>query len=145
MQNRAKRTWRKQQTSYDLTFCWPCIIIYHNNVTFCWLCIIMYYNNVTFCWPRIIKYYNNVTFCWPFIIMYYNNVSNLIHLHFHNHFIVSWSSTCFGLQASIFRRHYTSSFWCELRTLVAFGYLQAVGRLGTRQKLPVYATNTKTC
>jgi hypothetical protein len=32
-------------------------------------------------------------------------------------FIVSWSSTCFGPQASIFRRHYTSRFWCELRAL----------------------------
>jgi hypothetical protein len=37
---------------------------------------------------------------------------------------VSWSSTCFGRQASIFRRHYTSSLWCELRALVAFGWLQ---------------------
>jgi hypothetical protein len=27
--------------------------------------------------------------------MYHNNVTNLIHFHFHNHFIVSWSSTCF--------------------------------------------------
>jgi hypothetical protein len=26
------------------------------------------------------------------------NVTNLIHIHFHNHFIVSWSSTCFGRQ-----------------------------------------------
>jgi hypothetical protein len=44
----------------------------------------------------------------------HNNVTNLIHFHFHNHFIVSWSSTCFGCQASIFRMHYTSGFWCEL-------------------------------
>jgi hypothetical protein len=27
---------------------------------------------------------------------YYINITNLIHFHFHNHFIVSWSSTCFG-------------------------------------------------
>jgi hypothetical protein len=50
-------------------------------------------------------------FCWPCIIMYHNNVTNLI--HFHNHFILCW----FGRQASIFRRHYTSNFWCELRAL----------------------------
>jgi hypothetical protein len=30
----------------------------------------------------------------------------------------------FGHQASIFRRHYTSSFWCELRAVVAVGWLQ---------------------
>jgi hypothetical protein len=48
-------------------------------------------------------------------LYYHNNVTNVIHFHFHNHFIVSWSSTCFGRQASIFRRHYTSRFWCELR------------------------------
>jgi hypothetical protein len=55
---------------------------------------------------------------------------NLIHFHFHNHFIVSWSSTCFGRQKSIFRRHYTSGFWCELRVLLDFGWLQVLGRLG---------------
>jgi hypothetical protein len=59
----------------------------------------------------------NLTFCWPCIIMYHYNVTNLIHINFHNHFIVFWSSTCFGRQASIFRRHYTSRFWCELRAL----------------------------
>jgi hypothetical protein len=53
----------------------------------------------------------HLTFCWPCIIMYHNNVTNLIHFRFHNRFIVSWSSTCFGRQASIFRRHYTSSFF----------------------------------
>jgi hypothetical protein len=63
------------------------------------------------------------------LTVFHNNVTNLIHFHFHNHFIVSWSSTCFGRQASIFRRHYTSSFWCELHALVAFGWLQVVGRL----------------
>jgi hypothetical protein len=36
-----------------------------------------------------------------------SNGTNLIHFHFHNHFIVYWFSTCFGRQASIFRRHYT--------------------------------------
>jgi hypothetical protein len=72
---------------------------------------------------------DTLTFCWPCIIMYHNNVTNLIHFHFHNHFIVSWYSTCFGRQASIFRRHYTSSFWCELRALVAFGWFKVVGRL----------------
>jgi hypothetical protein len=56
---------------------------------------------------------------------HHNNVTNLIHIHFHNYVIVSWSSTCFGHQASIFRRHYTSSFWCELRAL----YLLAGCRL----------------
>jgi hypothetical protein len=59
----------------------------------------------------------------------HNNVTNLIHFHFHNHFIVSWSSTCVRRQASIFRSHYTSSFWCEFRALVAFSWLQVVGRL----------------
>jgi hypothetical protein len=108
-----------------LTFCWPCIIMYHNNVTFCWPCIIMYHNNITFCWLCIIMYHNNVTFCWPCIIMYHNTVTNLMHFHFHNHFVVSWSFTCFGRQASILRRHYTSSFWCELHAVVAFGWLQA--------------------
>jgi hypothetical protein len=68
----------------------------------------------------------HLTFCWPCIIMYHSNVTNLIHFHFHNHVIVSWSSTCFGHQVSIFRRHYTSSFWCELRAVVAFGWLQVV-------------------
>jgi hypothetical protein len=34
------------------------------------------------------------------------------------------TSTCFGRQASFIRRHYTSSFWCELRALVAVGWLQ---------------------
>jgi hypothetical protein len=97
--------------------------MYHNNVTFCWPCIIMYHNNVTFCWPCIIMYHNNVSFCWPCIIMYHNNVTNLINFHFQSHFIVSWSSTCFGRQASIFRTHYTSSFWCELRAVVATGWL----------------------
>jgi hypothetical protein len=33
-------------------------------------------------------------------------------------------STCFGRQASSFRRHYTSSFWCELRAVVDVGRLQ---------------------
>jgi hypothetical protein len=55
------------------------------------------------------------------LIVHHINVTNFIHFHFHNHFIVSWSSTCFGRQASIFRRHYTSSFWCELRAVVAVG------------------------
>jgi hypothetical protein len=59
--------------------------------------------------------------------LYHSNVTNLIHFHFHSHFTVSWS--CFGHQASILRRHYISSFWCELRALVAFGWLQAVGWL----------------
>jgi hypothetical protein len=58
----------------------------------------------------------------------HNNVTNVIHFHFHNHFIVSWYSKCFGRQASIFRRHYASSFWCELRALLVFGWLQVVGR-----------------
>jgi hypothetical protein len=49
--------------------------------------------------------------------MYHINVTVLIHFHFHIHFIVSCSSTCFGHQASIFRRHYTSTFWCEGREL----------------------------
>jgi hypothetical protein len=31
-----------------------------------------------------------LTFCWPCIIMYHYNVTNLIHINFHNHFIVSW-------------------------------------------------------
>jgi hypothetical protein len=43
--------------------------------------------------------------------IHHNNVTNLILFHFHDHFIVSWSSTCFGRQASIFRRHYTSRFF----------------------------------
>jgi hypothetical protein len=60
--------------------------------------------------------------------MYHNNVTNLIHFHFHNHFIVSSSSTCFGRPVSIFSRHYTSSFRCELRALVAFGWVQVVRR-----------------
>jgi hypothetical protein len=68
----------------------------------------------------------HLTFCWPCIIMYHNNATNLIHFHFHNHFIVSEFSTFFGRQASIFRRHYTSSFWCELRALVAVGWLLLV-------------------
>jgi hypothetical protein len=90
--------------------------------------------------------YIHLTFCWLRIIMYHNNVTNLIHFHFHNHFIVSWSSTCFGHQVSIFRRHCTSSFWCELLALVAFGWLQVVGvipHVATSQKLQVHATNTK--
>jgi hypothetical protein len=89
-----------------------------------------------------------LTFCWPCIIMYHNNITNSIHFHFHSHFIVSWSSTCFGHQASIFRRHYTSSFSCELHALVAFGWLQVVGQLpqlATSQKLQVHTTHTKNC
>jgi hypothetical protein len=31
-------------------------------------------------------------FCSPCIIMYHSNVTNLIHVHFHKHFIVSYSS-----------------------------------------------------
>jgi hypothetical protein len=59
----------------------------------------------------------------------HNSVTNLIHFNFNRHFIVSLSSTCFGRQASIFSRHYTSSFWCELRALVAVDWLKVVGRL----------------
>jgi hypothetical protein len=81
----------------------------------------------------------NLTLCWPCNSMYHYNVTNLIHFHFHNHFIVSWSSTCFGRQASIFRRHYTSSFLVWVACPVAFGWLQVVGRLfpqsATSQKL----------
>jgi hypothetical protein len=63
------------------------------------------------CWiPKGITTELDLKFCWPCIIMYHYNVTNLIHIHFRNHFIVSWSSTCFGRQASIFRRHYTSRF-----------------------------------
>jgi hypothetical protein len=68
----------------------------------------------------------HLTFCWPCIIMYHNNVTNLIHFYFHNHFIVSWFFTCFGRQASIFRRHYTSSFLVWVACTVAFGWLQVV-------------------
>jgi hypothetical protein len=71
---------------------------------------------------------NDLTFCWPCIIMYHNNVTNLIHFHFQKHFIVSKSSTCFRRQASIFRRHYTNSFWWELRAILSVGWLQVVGR-----------------
>jgi hypothetical protein len=56
-------------------------------------------------------------------------------------------STCFGRQASIFRRHYTSSFWCELREFLAVGWLQVVGvdqQLATSQQLQLHATPTKT-
>jgi hypothetical protein len=35
----------------------------------------------------------------------------------------------FRASSSIFRRHYTGSFWCELRALVAVGWLPVVGRL----------------
>jgi hypothetical protein len=38
-------------------------------------------------------------------------------------------STCSGRQASIFRRHYTCSFWCELRAIVAVVWLQVVSQL----------------
>jgi hypothetical protein len=65
-------------------------------------------------------------FCWPCIIMYHSSITNLIHFRFHKHFIVSKSSTCFGRQASIFRRHYTSSFWYKLHAVVAVGWLQVV-------------------
>jgi hypothetical protein len=41
---------------------------------------------------------------------------------------VSWSSTCLGCQVSIFRRHYSRSFWCELCAVVAFGWLQVMER-----------------
>jgi hypothetical protein len=37
--------------------------------------------------------------------------------------------TCFGRQASNFRRLYTSIFWCELGALVAVGWLQVLDRL----------------
>jgi hypothetical protein len=67
--------------------------------------------------------------CQTNLLIYHNNVTNLIHFHFHNHFIVSWSSTCLGCQASIFRRHYTSSFLVWFACTVAFGWLQVVGRL----------------
>jgi hypothetical protein len=77
--------------------------------------------------PSLLNRNISWTFCWLCIIMHHNNITNLI--HFHNHFIVSWSCTCFGHQASIFRRHYTSSVWCELCAHVAFGWLQVVGRL----------------
>jgi hypothetical protein len=41
--------------------------------------------------------------------------------------------------------HYTSSFWCELRELLAVGWLQFVGpQLATSQQLQVHATDTKT-
>jgi hypothetical protein len=30
----------------------------------------------------------NLIFCWPCIIMYHNNLTNLVHFHFHKHFIV---------------------------------------------------------
>jgi hypothetical protein len=58
--------------------------------------------------------------------VYHNNITNLIHFHFHNHFIVSWSSAWFGRQASIFRRHYTSSFLVWVVCTIAFGWLQVV-------------------
>jgi hypothetical protein len=61
------------------------------------------------------------------IFINHNNVTNSIHFHFHNHFIVSWPSTCFGRQASIFRRRYTSSYWCELRAVVAVGLVAGCG------------------
>jgi hypothetical protein len=38
-------------------------------------------------------------------------------------FYMLWASSI------IFRRHYTSGFWCELRALLAVGWLQVVGRL----------------
>jgi hypothetical protein len=63
-------------------------------------------------------------------VTHHNNVTNLIHFHFHNHFIVSWSSTCFGHQASIFRRHYTSSFLVWVACIVALGWLQFVYYVG---------------
>jgi hypothetical protein len=50
-------------------------------------------------------------------------------------------STCFGHRASVFRRHYTSSFWCELRALVAVGWFKLV----TTQQIQVHATHTKNC
>jgi hypothetical protein len=71
----------------------------------------------------------DLTFCWPCNIMYHNNVTNLIQFKFHKHFITSQSSTCFGLQASIFKRRYTSRFWCELHALLAVDWLQVVGQL----------------
>jgi hypothetical protein len=40
---------------------------------------------------------------------YHNNITNLI--HFHKHFIVSYSSTCFRCQASIIRRHTIKCLW----------------------------------
>jgi hypothetical protein len=81
---------------------------------------------------------------------YHNNVTNLIYLHFYDHFIVSWSSTWFGRQVSILRRHYTGIFWCELCAVVDVGWLQVVGRpvdpqLATSQQAQVHATHTKNC
>jgi hypothetical protein len=35
------------------------------------------------------KFALHLIFCWPCIIMYHNNVTNLIHFHFHKHFLVS--------------------------------------------------------
>jgi hypothetical protein len=58
---------------------------------------------------------------------YHNNVTNLIHLHFHNHFNVSQSSTCFGRQASIFRRNYISSFGRQA-SIFRRNYISSFGR-----------------
>jgi hypothetical protein len=42
-------------------------------------------------------------------------------------------------------RHYTSRFWCELRALLAAGWLKVVGpKLATILQLQVHATHTKT-
>jgi hypothetical protein len=71
--------------------------------------------------------YSHVMSLLVYVVVIHNSVTNLTHFHFHNHFIVSWSSSCFGRQASIFRRHYTSSFWCELRALLTFGFLHFGG------------------
>jgi hypothetical protein len=38
---------------------------------------------------QALKTLYNLIFCWPCIIMHHNNVTNLIHFHYHKHFIVS--------------------------------------------------------
>src|SRR5215475_9980227 len=59
--------------------------------------------------PTTTDIFNIFYFCGLCIIMYHNNVTNLIH------FSLSQSLYCvlilYMFRASIFRRHYTSSFW----------------------------------
>src|SRR5215510_14759051 len=63
-----------------------------------------------------------------YIIMYHNNVTNLIH------FSLSQSLYCvlilYMFRASSVhpQKALHSSFWCELRALVAVGWLKVVGR-----------------
>jgi hypothetical protein len=81
-------------------------------------------------WHVQFNRYVLLTFCWPCILMYHNNVTNLIHFHLSQSLYCVVILYMFRVSSFRLRRHYTSSFWCELRAILAVGWLQVVGRQG---------------